>query len=626
MNKIIKNNIGSLKGVLGAIVTCLLVCGLNCSRATAESKNIEEQEQLVVSPHRRPGRISDVGSSIDVITARDIVMSGAQSVSEVLRRLPGVEVVQVGGAGRTATTFIRGGESDHVSVLIDGVRVNTVADGSFDFADLRVTDIERIEVLKGPQSVIYGSEALGGVISIVTNRGYSGSGLSVSAEGGSYSSQDYSVRAAYDGEGVTSSTGLSFSRTEGISVALPRSGNGEDDGYENLTLGTSNDFRFSPEWGSALNVRYQRGDAQLDGFDFSRGPVDDLNFTQRRNLVSGLMSLSRKEGMIRPNISLGYMYEELEGFDPDTSYNGYDIRNSGFTPTVQLDLYPVDWSVSSFGLVFEERAANNLTNFDRSRQVYAGYFNQQFNLSDSDILTAGVRYDDYSDFGDYVNYRTTLSSLRLNGLLRFHSSLGSGFKAPTFNELYFPQFGNEDLDPEKTRGFDAGIEMRLLDGRVTNDLTFFRSDYRDLITFSVVDFTAQNIESSRAIGVEERLSLVVAPSTTISVGYVYTDSRNDTSRDLLPRRPVHRATLEVNAEPIKDWQINLFYLMVKDRIDSSSETMDDYERVDALVRYNARSIRPYVRIVNFFDTRYEEVTGYGTPGLSVFGGLEMVLM
>lgn len=582
-------------------------------------------ERIVISPYRRQGSVSQSGSAISVIDAETIDRTQSQTVVELLRRVPGVQVVQAGGSGTTATVFLRGAESDQTLVLIDGVRVNTVADGSFDFADLRVENIERIEVLKGPQSVLYGSDALGGVISIFTNRAHEGGGAALKAEGGSYSSQNYSVSGAVHDDQLASSTTLSYQSTHGISAAAPRLGNKEADGYENITLSSSNEMQLGSEWKGTLNWRFQRGDTQLDGFDFVKGPTDDLNYTQRHVLMTGQASFTRTTGIVRPGLMLAYMYDQLNGYDPDTAYNSYNIRNGSLSPTLQIDIVPNDWSFTTIGTTFDSRSAVNPGNFDRTRSVFGSFLNQQFDFSKYLSISGGVRYDHYSDFGDQVTYRTTISSSIDEVSSRLHTSFGTGFKAPTFNELYFPQFGNPNLSPEKNRGFDVGVETTLLGGDVVNDLTFFRSDYTDLISFNTTDFTAANIESSLARGFEESLEVNVSRAVTLTFGYTYTDSRNNGTGSMLPRRPLHRFTTGVVIKPVDDLTIDLLYLMVKDRIDSDLKKMDDYDRVNATIRYTGGPVNPYIRVVNLFDTRYEEVTGYGTPGLSVYGGIEVPL-
>jgi vitamin B12 transporter len=587
--------------------------------------NREKIDRIVVSPNRSVNKVGEVGSSVSVLNSTEIDQSGVRNVVEILRRLPGVEVVQAGGNGRTATVFVRGAESDQTLVLIDGVRVNTAADGSFDFADLRVDNIDRIEVLRGPQSVLYGSEALGGVISIITNRSSEGNALTLRAEGGSYSSHEYGIRASVLQNNVASSTSLSFATSNGISAALAGKGNSEADSYENITLSTSNDVTLDNDWQGSVTGRYQRGDTQLDGFDFATGPVDDLNYTQQHELTTAGLKLGKNTGIIRPRIELGVMQDTLSGNDPDTEFNAYDIRNQGFFPTAQIDIVPNDWSVTALGYSYENRAARSRENFDTSRNVHGIFLNQQVKLFNLLSWSGGARYERYSDFGNQATYRTTLSSPVEKLSSRLHTSIGTAFKAPTFNELYFPAFGNPNLEPEKSTGFDVGVETTALSGSVVNDLTFFRSDFEDLISFNTADFTGQNLESSKAQGLEESLQVQVSDVLSFGVAYTFQESQNEESGQALPRRPKHKVTTNVLIKPIEKLSIDALFLMVKDRIDSDLSNMDDYERVDLTVRYEAKNVTPYLRVVNLFDARYEEVTGYGTPGLSAFAGFEVKL-
>lgn len=592
-----------------------------CSAAAAE-----ETTPIVVTANLSETALDEVGSSLSQIDENEIQIKRKASVLELLRSVPGVSVTQSGGRGRVSAVFIRGAESDHTLVLIDGVRANDANVGGYDFADLNTLNIERIEIVRGPQSVLYGSDAIGGVINIITKKADEGTHASASASLGSHTTQEYRASGSFSDEDFDTSTSVAYYDTEGVSAASERAGNTERDAYDNFTASTRTGMNFLSDGRADLTVRYIKGETELDGFEFGVGPVDAANYTQRRDTLTGSLSASKPVGKwLTPRVELGIFDEDLQGRDPDSDFNNFDIKQRTGSATAAVDIDPIEANTLTVGYTFEHRKGENFGVFDETRRVNSFFIEDQLRWEEIVTLTAGLRYDDDSDFGSETTYRATASVRPPETGLRFHGSIGTGFKAPTFNELYFPDFGNPELEAETSFGWDAGVSASLFD-KLDADVTFFRTDIDDLITFDSTTFLAENIASASIHGIEASLSAEICEGLRSSAQYTWTDSENDETGAQLARRPKHSGSVDLFFEPIENLRGSISFLMVRDRIDSDGTDMDNYERVDASVEYTLLEyVTPFVRVENMFDEDYEEINGFTTPGFEIFGGVEVVL-
>lgn len=599
-------------------------CSLGVLLAFEKASVAEDLSPIVVTPNRYPKTIEEIGSSITVLDEEEIEIKQQDFVLDLLRRVPGLSVQQSGGSGRVASVFIRGAESDQTLVLIDGIRANDNGTGQFDFSGLKAENIERIEVLKGPQSVLYGSEAIGGVINIITKEAEDGAGASLSAEGGSFGTQEYRVSGNYATGAFYTSTTASYFRTDGISAAAD---NPENDSYDNLTFTTKTGTRFLGDGKAEVTARYTTGTTEVDVFEFGVGQTDDPNFEQDSDLYSQSLVVTKSitENII-PRLEVGFTNQSISGIDPDTTFNNFDIKNrtQSYVGTVDF-LFPWD-GVLTAGYSFEHRATENVGNFDERRDVNSGFLQKQLSFDEAVFLTAGVRYDHDSVFGDQVTYRTTAAWLLEEWGTRFHGSFGTGFKAPAFNELFFPNFGNPDLDAETSLGYDIGIEQELFNGAASLDVTFFQNKIDDLITFDSETFLAANIEEADIFGFENSLRVDLLEWMWVISSYTYTDSENKTTGGILPRRPRHRGTVDLFVNVSEELTSSVSFLLVNSQRDSDGSRVDNYERVDLALAYQVHEhIKPYLRIDNVFDADYEEIPGFGVAGFSVFAGVEASL-
>ena len=580
---------------------------------------------LFITANRYPTEIDEVGSSITVIDEQEIEVKNQSSVLELLRSVPGLNVLQSGGRGKTTSILIRGAEADQTLVLIDGIRANENTTDQFDFATLKAENIERIEVLRGPQSVLYGSAAIGGVINIITKKAERGLGVATSLEGGSHGSEQYKSTLSWSSERAHAITTVSYLAEDGISAAAGDRGNIEDDSYENFSLSSRHGVQFLDDGNGDLTLRFSSARSEVDGFEFGIGAIDDPNFVQKNDTLTLSLNLTKPlTTWLTPSITLGYVDQDLKGNDPDTEFNNFSIDNRTQSLVPKLDFYPSWGGVLTLGYSFENREGKNRGSFDERRDIHAFFLQKQISWDERFFVTAGMRHDDDSDFGEETTFRLTTAFLLSGSATRFHASYGTGFKAPTFNELFFPNFGNRDLDAETSWGYDIGVEQSFLDERATVDITFFQNKIDDLITFDTDTFLAANIDRADILGIESTLRLLVGDRSEVKVAYTYTDSEDNADGRILPRRARHRGSITAFLTPLEGLQSAVTLLLVNSRRETDGEKMDNYERVDLSCSYTiSDQIKPFIRIKNLFDEEYEEIVGFGTLGFSVYAGVEV---
>jgi len=598
--------------------------GGGASSSGAPAPGLRWQEEIVVTANRVPAAAESVGSSVTVIGRQEIEQRREPFVLDLLRTVPGLEISQSGGPGTVASAFLRGADSNHTLVLLDGIPVNSTTSGGFDLSLLRSDDVERIEVLRGPQSTLYGSEAIGGVISIVTRRGSPGLHADLDGRAGSRNGRGLtaSVDGGNAGGGFDYSVSATGQRTDGAAGAAPA--HPYSDSGEAARLGVA-----LPGAGRLdLTLRHSAAATNLDGFLFGVGPVAAPNFFQHRQLSLGSLQLVQpltRAWNLRVNAGAGD--EKTRGEDPDDPFNNYDFRSRHVELGVQSDLKLGRDDTLIAGLSTERRSGENVGAYRESLTLSSLYVQDDWSLHDRLFLTAGVRDDHSSRFGDKATYRLT-GSLLWPGAWRLHGSYGTGFRGPSFDELFYPFAGNPSLRPETSEGADLGLERELYifnsSDRLVAGVTLFANRFNDLIGFDFVSSTFTNVRLARAQGAEASLRLKPRQGLEIQASYTRTATEDLATGLPLARRPRDRWAFLAAFAPGARWRGTLSLAAVDHRIDSDGLPLDPYQRVDLSLEYRARSwCAPYLLIQNLLDQRYAEVRGYPAPRLWAFLGLRL---
>lgn len=615
-------------------------------------------EPVVVTATKLETPLREVASSVTVITRQEIENKQINSVEEVLRSVPGLDVVRQGGLGQQTSIFIRGGNSTHTLVLVDGIEINDPSNPgrSFDFASLATDNIERIEIVRGPGSTLYGSDAIGGVINIITRKGSGKPRVSLSVEGGSFDTHQEKLSISGGNDLLNYSMVASFLESNSISAAAEKYGNSEKDGYDRTTVATRLGLTPTDNFDVDFILRYVDSEADLDTF---AGPYgDDPNNTFNSEALylrvqARLMLLSdlweQKLGFSLTDYDRENRDETDAAHPSDSSLTSYNSRlykmdwqhNLYLHPTNTLTVgveYEKEEAQGSSEYVYANPAWNTNDAFEKKSAETNGYYIQdQIKLWQDFITTLGVRVDDHQKFGSEMTYRITSSYLFRPTKTRIKGTYGTAFKAPTLAQLFENStyvLGNTDLTPEKSRGWDIGLEQSLWDDRITLGVTYFENHFEDLINtfFSMSSFKYEyeNVDEAQTKGIEVNALVHPIDDLTLSASYTYTDTENRSTGKPLLRRPRHKYNINANYRFLDAGNINLdiFYVGERDDLDlvdwSKTTSLGAYTVVNLAVSYEInKHLNIHGRVENLFDEEYEEVNGFGTPGIAGYAGASL---
>jgi len=584
----------------------------NSSSTSNGSANTEPyNEAIVVTATGQPVDSSKTGAGVTVITEEAIIRSRATFAADVLRGVPGVDVIESGSPGQVTGVVIRGADYRQVLVLVDGVRVNNPFFGGFDWAHVPVTAIERIEIVRGPYSALYGSDAIGGVIQIFTRKGSRDTQLSLSGELGNHGQK----RGAL---GASGSAGELRWAADGSY----RDGDGyfKNDDYTNKFGALRLDV---PIAGGRVGAeaRISRGDLGIpfNGADPSplrRAEVEEkiysIPFSAKLSggieLVAGVSRVNRKYDFHDP--------EDPFGFTADRTSSKSDGTNAllRWSGNGHLLTIGYEWNrdqvtdVSSYGV-----------SLDRKKASTRAYFLQdQWDLGKGFTIVTGFRRDDHSVFGATTHPRASIAWVSADGVQRVSWSAGSAFRAPSIGELYIPISGNPDLEPERSKSTEIGYEIRDASGlqtavRLFGDRTERKIDY---------DFTTNgfvNLGRTESKGLELTTAAPLATGAQFLLSAMWLDAKDRDTDSRLLRRPRFRGSAKIVwISTYTTGDIRLLYSGRRDDVDAVTfARIEDpsYVRLDAGASFELwTGISPYVRIQNLLGRRYAEVAGFESPG------------
>ena len=591
-----------------------------------------DDDNIVVTASGIAQPRDEVGQAITVIDADTIRARQSVDVVDLLATTPGVRFNRTGTTGSVAGISLRGAETTQTLVLIDGVKVNDpsgIGDG-YDFGHLLTGNIRRIEILRGSNSVVYGSQAIGGVVNIMTGTPVDGFGANASVDYGY--SDTLNAKADVSGSrGIASGgIGAAYFRTDGISSAV---GGTEKDGYENIATNARLTLAFSDALSLDLRGYYIRGDLDYDSFFGASADSSDVSKLDQYVGYAGI-NLKLLDGKLTNRAAVTYLrndrdYYFVRGTDPDYGYSGTNLRfeyEGVYAPVDQAKLIfgyeheAPDYDFFGFGSTDSAKA-----NID---SVYGLAIVKPFTGL---AVTGGVRHDDHSQFGGATTFGANANYSPNAGATNVRLSYGEGFKAPSLYQLYDSFSGNSALRPERSKSYDVGFDQRLDDGRAILSVTAFLRNTRNQINYDNATFTYGNIDRTRAKGVEASLALKPVDALTVTGSYSYVDAR-DRSVDSVNfgNRLARRATNAVSVSADYAWSFGLStgatVSMVGDSFDNAANT----RRLDGYALVGVRASLPigerleiYGRIDNLFDETYATAYGYGTYGRSAFGGVRV---
>ncbi|MBO9714652.1 TonB-dependent receptor [Sphingomonas sp.] len=574
-------------------------------------------------------RVEDTGRAVTVIDRAEIDQRQTVVLSDLLATTPGVGVTRNGGPGAVTAVRIRGAEDAQTLVLIDGVRANDPSSpaGAFDFGNLLTGSIQRVEVLRGANSVVWGSQAIGGVVNVVTQAPADGLSARANAEYG-YADQIVANGAIAAGsDHVQGALTAGYFRTDGVSQAAVGT---EPDGYRQYNASGRLKAELRPGIGAEVRAYYANSRTDLDGFPPPNYAFSDTAEYSTAKEFYGYAGVFAKLGPVDNHAGFSLADIDRDNFDPTAqSAPLYLYRGRSERFEYRGDAALMDQLRFAFGA---ERETSRFFDGDKTYRARTTSFYGQAIVTpiDAVTLTAGVRNDDHSRFGNHASWGAS-AAVRASDTTLLRASYNEGFKAPTLYQLFAPFYGYKDLRPETAKAWDAGIEQRFLGGKVRVAATWFHRDTRNQIDFDLVSFTYRNIARARAQGVELELAVKPIEALTVTANYTYTDTENRSAGFVgndLARRP--RDTASVSA----DYRLP-FGLSLGGAVTMVGDSFNDAGNLTRIDGYAIGSIRAempigerfsvYGRIENVTDEKYEVVSGYGTYGRAAYAGVRLKL-
>jgi vitamin B12 transporter len=604
---------------------------------------------IVVTATRTEQPKLELASSTTLMSFEDLKKAGKETAADALAAVPGLDVVQNGGPGKTADIFIRGANSEHTLVMMDGVEVNDpMSPGrTFDFGHLNLDNIDRIEIVRGPQSTLYGSDAMGGVINIITKKGKGKSRGFISAETGSYGTFREALGVSGGTDTVNYSLEISRLDSKGFSESGEKYGNTEKDGYNNTTL--SGSIGFKPAKNLELNLisRYITARNHLDNFAGAGG--DDPNYITdaRQFLLAADSRLSLLNGKWGQRLGISYNNMRRDLTNPTDQFQPFDSQEGLYKGRIfkidwQHNLYLHPTNTVTAGIEYQKEWGESTYSWEslwgpgessfpgKSARTTGFYLQDSIKIQDTFFMTLGIRFDHHDRFGTETTYRIAPALLLKSGT-KLKATYGTGFKAPSLYQLYAPAtawglVGNQNLEPEKCKGWDIGIEQFLFNDRLTLSFTYFQNNFEDLILYDFIQGYI-NINQADTKGFEIFMSAGPLKNLTINGSYTYTDAKDKETGEQLLRRPKHKANLTFNLRLFKKANANLFIIYVGKRLDlfpyPTITEAPAYTLFNLAASYQlSKNIEVFGRIDNLLDQDYEAVLGYGTPGRSAYIGIK----
>ncbi len=638
----------------------ILAASLLSSDLKAEEKEPQKttlQHEIVVTATRVETPAREIATSVTVITRQDLEQAKKITLIEALQEILGLSPLQSGPIGSSASVMLRGGNSEHTLVMIDGVEVNDPITPSrtYDFSHIKVEGIERVEILRGPQSTLYGSDAMAGVINIITQKGQGKPQLHLSSLGGSFGTFSGTAGLTGSMEKLDYSLWASTLMSQGFSAAnAALEGNTESDGYKNLSLSARAGYKASDNIDLDFAARFIDTKSDIDNYGSAYG--DDPNNIQTydslflKGHVRGLFLKNRWE----QTLTLSHIHSIRETDNPTDEQHPFDSDRSHYKSA----LIKLDWknciflhksNTLTFGAEYQREQGKSSyhsesiwgpsTSFFPLKKAHntGVYIQDQMRLAGVFFLTAGIRLDSHSQSGRSTNYRIAPAFIIPQTNTKLKATYGTGFKSPSLYQLYAPaniwgSIGNQNLKPEETTSWDLGIEQDLLRGKVRLGGTYFSSHLENLIEY---DYTRGyiNIAKASSKGVEFVLEFAPVENLVLSASYSHILAKDLNKGEALLRRPKEKFSANLNFGFLAKGRLVIALIHLGERDDmewidwiSTRVHMNPFTLLNAAISWDILpNIQFYLRMENILDQRYELIKGYGTPGRSAYAGFKIQL-
>lgn len=565
-------------------------------------------EEIVVTASALPEAVATTPAAVTVITRAEIDERAARDVADVLREVPGVHISRTGSAGRATSLFTRGSNSTHTLVLWNGLEITNPYFAGYDWGRFSTVGVEQVEVVRGPYSALYGSDAMAGVVNVLTTSRRSG--LRAQGEAGSRGLRNGSVSGTYAGSSANVSGSFEQRDDDGFAA---------NDDFSQTSASVAVRWNATPTLTAGLSARHTSYDLGIPRNLNAAGTAVIPSLQRRQDGTERQLSIpiEQKLGRFSYELTLAESRRDDTFDDPEDPFGLVLTSTESTTRRARLTTR----TETPFGTIvgggeYEHAEVDDVTNFGPNftggeRKERSLFVEDRLSIAQFE-LSAGVRWDDYETFGSELSPR--IAAAYLAGSHKIRAAFGEAFRAPAVGELYFPFGGNPSLGAERSRSYEVGW-----DHASGFSATLFHGDYEDLIVFDSATFVFENIGAATAQGLELAVQRTLARNLRASLTYTFTDTEEASSGEQLLRRPRHSGSLFVGYRAgIVD--TNLVVQHTGARADVlavapfSRTTAESHTVFDANVQAHLGRFTPYLRIENLTDVEYEEVIGYVSPG------------
>ncbi len=617
-------------------VFLLLLLTISSFQSPASAASITTEEKTVpdsnaseaspvttmVSATRRETAVEKVTRSVTVITREEIERSGKVYLLDLLRGVPGLTVTQLGTTGREAHILIRGMNKESTMVMIDSVQVTNGNQNLAALANFTTADIERIEILRGPQSVLYGADAASGVINIITKADHrKGLHGSAKAQYGTYDSfyEEGEFSAGYEKASFSGAVGR-----------MDSDGLAENDDYENTTYRAHAKIQTTEN--SDLDVAFHHYNSIVgidDGLISGNFRTDPNRNTRSNQQVLNTKYTVALFDWWQQHVQYSLFHDKNTSIDPRNPdvFTGSDpesklqLNSNRHTFEYQSDFYISDWDVLTVGYEFEHSAVKSKSSstYDRLTRNHGWFAQNELTLWKIWTIVAGVRMDEHELYGFQASPLVSTGLWIAKTRTKLKSSYGKGFRSPTFNQLFFPNFGDPNLQPETSWSWDAGFDQQYLGDRGSFTATYFDSRTRNLIANLAL---ATNIGSAASRGIELENHFKIMDGLYFNTSYTYTHSIDRATHKRLARVPRHQGKFGLSYD---FWRVHFTadWFWAGTREDSNAVRLKEYERLDLALFYDlTKYFQIYGRVDNATNDRYQEANGFNMPLAQFTGGIK----
>ena len=616
-----------MKTVTRFIITALLIiaCRANVFSLSLNDENTSiDLDRIIITPSKVTQAYRYSTQNINIIDAEDIGSSGTSEIAEILDLVPSIDIIEYGSAGSTRAIHSRGASSSQVLTLIDGRPLNTPRDGFADFNQIPLSSIERVEVLRGPASNIYGSSAVGGVINIITKSGQKKMRSSLISKFGSFGTKTTSVTHGYKLGPFDYFVNYDY---------LTSHGHRDNTDYLNHIAGVKLGYDLNKDNRVTVSGGFQNAEVGASG------PITFIDLDDRQETISKFIDLTYNGKVIAGQdilLKLFHTIDRLEFMETIDPMSKDTNETKVFGADLQLSQTIFEIFRATFGSSFRENRLNSSTSGKQNYNLKGLYFETETDFLKSGSFKFGARWDKYSTFGDRISPSASVNVL-LFETVKMHALAAKSFRAPTFNDLYWPREdwgmfggveGNPQLKPEQATSFEAGIGAYLFN-KFKTDITLFKTRYKNLIEWVPDDtwwWRPRNLNSALVKGVEAETEFTIKERLKVNINYTYLETRDKETGRWLIYRPAHLYKVRLTYSPFKKLELGVNALYKTKRFTNVTNT-DRMKHFALCNLHSAYKINDHLEIMldakNIFNRMYQEEKDYPMPGRAFYGGFKL---